>query len=293
MSNQRSYQRVQHAAEPAKTQSSGSSSNALSCSSKHVSAGKGHTAKTTLKGKDTVPFRRNPDSGDQYMPPLPQRSPPNALNHGTEQSSASLSTSLSHDPESDEYNTADEAASSGSESYFAVKRPEVASASINFSTSSNKCPTSGSYNATQTMGSNVADLQSKKAAETPKQLQGDQLVAKLFVICCHCKFWHDMPSGVYAKLALPTNFSAISGIHPLAKKPKPNEQASYEMSVGDMPASSMESQITELASQKKASVSRTAQLSGTVVRCCWCEHHMSRMCCQGWTTIVHLRERHH
>lgn len=27
--------------------------------------------------------------------------------------------------------------------------------------------------------------------------------------------------------------------------------------------------------------------------CCWCGHEMNRSCCQGWTTLVQMRERHH
>jgi hypothetical protein len=27
--------------------------------------------------------------------------------------------------------------------------------------------------------------------------------------------------------------------------------------------------------------------------CCWCGHGMNRACCQGWTTLVQMRERHH
>jgi hypothetical protein len=29
------------------------------------------------------------------------------------------------------------------------------------------------------------------------------------------------------------------------------------------------------------------------VQCNWCGHGMTRACCQGWTTLVQMRERHH
>jgi hypothetical protein len=28
-------------------------------------------------------------------------------------------------------------------------------------------------------------------------------MAKMFVICCKCKFWHDLPSKIYEAMALP------------------------------------------------------------------------------------------
>lgn len=74
--------------------------------------------------------------------------------------------------------------------------------------------------------------------QQPKALAAS--LAKLFVICCHCRFWHDIPSELYAKLALPEKIA-----------------------------------------------------SPALVRCCWCDHGMSRSCCEGWTTIVYMHERHH
>jgi hypothetical protein len=36
-----------------------------------------------------------------------------------------------------------------------------------------------------------------------------------------------------------------------------------------------------------------ANLPSATVKCCWCEHQMSSSCCQGWTTLVQMRQRHH
>ncbi|KAF7592833.1 hypothetical protein BBP40_012368 [Aspergillus hancockii] len=232
--NRSSDQRTQNVVEPAKPQSYRSLSDTLNCASRHASLGKGLTEKTALDGKDIIAFRRKPDSVGQNVPPLPRRNPLNTLNHGTGQSNASLSTNLSHEPESDEYNTADEAASSASGSrsdeYPSVQHSAIVPAPPSSSNSFDKCPHSGVYHTSQNKRSNISDFQSKNTAETPKQFRRDQLVAKLFVICCHCKFWHDMPAGVYAKLAFPTNSSAPSNSHPapLVKKSGPNEHASYK-----------------------------------------------------------------
>lgn len=80
---------------------------------------------------------------------------------------------------------------------------------------------------------------------------GAKPVAKLFVICCKCKFWHDLPSKLYEAMALPL----------------------------------------ELHKADKGKVAG-ARLE-TAVKCPWCEHGMTTTCCQGWTTVVYLHERHH
>lgn len=76
-------------------------------------------------------------------------------------------------------------------------------------------------------------------------------IAKLFVVCCKCKFWHDLPSKLYEAMALPL----------------------------------------ELHKAEKGKVAG-ARLE-TAVKCPWCEHAMTTRCCQGWTTVVYLHERHH
>lgn len=76
-------------------------------------------------------------------------------------------------------------------------------------------------------------------------------IAKLFVICCKCKFWHDLPSKLYEAVALPL----------------------------------------ELHKAEKGKVAG-ARLE-TAVKCPWCDHAMTTSCCQGWTTVVYMHERHH
>ena len=76
-------------------------------------------------------------------------------------------------------------------------------------------------------------------------------VAKLFVVCCKCKFWHDLPSKLYEAMALPKEL--------------------HKAEEGKLTGARLE----------------------TAVRCPWCEHAMTTFCCQGWTTVVYLHERHH
>lgn len=82
---------------------------------------------------------------------------------------------------------------------------------------------------------------------------GAKPVAKLFVICCKCKFWHDLPSKLYEAMALPM------------------ELHKAQTGEGRVAGARLE----------------------TAVKCPWCEHAMTTSCCQGWTTVVYLHERHH
>ena len=83
-------------------------------------------------------------------------------------------------------------------------------------------------------------------------------IAKLFVICCKCKFWHDLPSKLYEAMALP-------------------KELHQDEDVGG----------------SKGKVRFAGARLETAVKCPWCEHAMTTWCCQGWTTVVYLHERHH
>ena len=83
-------------------------------------------------------------------------------------------------------------------------------------------------------------------------------MAKLFVICCKCKFWHDLPSKLYEAMALP-------------KELHKDENVPGGKGKGKLTGARLE----------------------TAVKCPWCEHAMTTWCCQGWTTVVYLHERHH
>ena len=89
-------------------------------------------------------------------------------------------------------------------------------------------------------------------------------IAKLFVICCKCKFWHDLPSNLYELMS---------------SRQKLSRRNSDEG--GGSPA---EGSIGGVANH--------ATLD-TAVQCPWCQHYMTNYCCAGWTTVVYLHERHH
>lgn len=93
-------------------------------------------------------------------------------------------------------------------------------------------------------------------------------VGKMFVICCKCQRWHDLPSKFYEAMALPRMMAKGN-----------NVVQDAEGQGGLRPAS--------------PGVKGVEAKLFTAVKCPWCEHGMSTGCCQGWTTVVHLHERHH
>ena len=79
-------------------------------------------------------------------------------------------------------------------------------------------------------------------------------IAKMFVICCQCNFWHDLPSKLYEAMALPVSVSGRGG-----------------------------------SSVKGAAAGRL----DTAIKCPWCQHGMTTSCCEGWTGVVYLHRQHH
>lgn len=78
----------------------------------------------------------------------------------------------------------------------------------------------------------------------------DKPMAKMLVECCHCRFYHDMPSRVYEAMARPD----------------------------------------DVVKDKKLGVS--GQVT-TCVKCPWCAHNMSTVCCAGYAAVVYLKEKMH
>ncbi|KAL8726011.1 MAG: hypothetical protein Q9181_006208 [Wetmoreana brouardii] len=94
---------------------------------------------------------------------------------------------------------------------------------------------------------------------TPLESVNAKPIAKLFVICCKCNYWHDLPSHLYEAMCVPKN---------LTKNPEGKADAGGK---GKGAEATLE----------------------TMVRCPWCEHSMATWCCAGWTAILYLQERHH
>lgn len=105
-------------------------------------------------------------------------------------------------------------------------------------------------------------------------------ITKIFVICCRCKYWHDLPSEVYARLAYPERLNETK---PNMRKKTDRKSASRSLPFGHFPAAHAADGIDL----------RPAPLLPRKVSCCWCGHNMSRACCEGWTALVEMKERHH
>ncbi|KAK2855620.1 hypothetical protein FQN49_005009 [Arthroderma sp. PD_2] len=145
-----------------------------------------------------------------------------------------------------------------------------------------------------------------------------QRIAKMFVICCKCKFWHDMPSDAYAKLAFPTVAALKNKL--AAGNVQKNKDTGEDIVAGwtmaseepNSPSNTMSDEISRAGMDSIAHGSRDHSnfanngkppspatsprfsfLNQSVIKCCWCDHRMSRVCCAGWTAVVQLRERHH
>lgn len=101
---------------------------------------------------------------------------------------------------------------------------------------------------------------------TPSESVNAKPMAKLFVICCKCKYWHDLPSHLYEAMCTPKG---------LTRDPEGK---------GEGP------KVLEVKDGKKKVAEATLD---TMVRCPWCEHYMTTGCCAGWTAVLYLQERHH
>ncbi|KAJ5189808.1 hypothetical protein N7491_008148 [Penicillium cf. griseofulvum] len=127
----------------------------------------------------------------------------------------------------------------------------------------------------------------KRRSQKTKSAHNPQTIAKVFVICCRCKYWHDLPSEVYARLTYPESIASASKPGRSPSKTQPDSSTrkltgSKSLSFGHFPA----------PHAAKPDL-RPAPLLLRKVTCCWCGHNMSRSCCEGWATAVEMRERQH
>ena len=106
------------------------------------------------------------------------------------------------------------------------------------------------------LGNRMSTLGPLSYAGQEKEL--DRPMAKMFVICCNCRFWHDLPSKIYEAMAVPKTLQREKG---------------------------------QLRNEGEARTEETTL--DTMVLCPWCAHTMSTACCAGWTGVVYLHQRHH
>ncbi|KAL4945975.1 hypothetical protein BDV06DRAFT_235865 [Aspergillus oleicola] len=204
---------------------------------------------------------------------------------------SSLSADRSAESDSD-YNTADENASSVSRNPESKNRSVTAKPRATESTRalSTKGELSSSVSASVSTLSSGSKVDSKKAAKKTRPSGHDQFVAKLFVICCRCKFWHDMPSEVYASL---TNSDPLSVALDQELAAWDQNALSGRLSASTSKTHESSTRSSKSDIQKSMRTRLTTDLPSGPVKCCWCDHSMSKQCCQGWTTVVQMRQRHH
>ncbi|KAL2864876.1 uncharacterized protein BJX67DRAFT_194172 [Aspergillus lucknowensis] len=217
--------------------------------------------------------------------PEPATVPDNRL-----QPTSSLSAGPSEESESD-YNTAGEDASTMS--VVSVERGPSASANTS-AVDSAPSVSKKNFHATLDCASQRFKTEPREEVNRIKTSLRGQLVAKLFVICCRCKFWHDIPSEMYAVLTNSDPLSAAldqdlawehNALPDILAAPSTGTRALREPS----PKRLSKSDIQRGLLRTRATTDRPPG----PVRCCWCEHHMSKQCCQGWTTMVQMCQRHH
>ncbi|KAJ5890638.1 uncharacterized protein N7473_006866 [Penicillium subrubescens] len=132
----------------------------------------------------------------------------------------------------------------------------------------------------------------------PKQLKKDHLVAKLFVICCHCQYWHDLPSELYAKLACPERIPSESRLaRKFSRHNTPGRRSSFKRAVFggisvDAAARRVAGGKLGLNANEMQLVSGGAAGAGAGADAGLAEID-STAAQSGWTTLVQMRERHH
>ena len=131
-------------------------------------------------------------------------------------------------------------------------------------------------------------------------------LAKMFVICCKCKYWHDLPSKLYEAMALPRKI----GLDAVTQSVGASHSHSSPVNLGDIVGEKSNakskshptgqgSKGSDKSNEKTTPAPTLKEMKPgeakvfTTVKCPWCEHGMSTACCAGWTAIVYMHERHH
>lgn len=131
---------------------------------------------------------------------------------------------------------------------------------------------SASRSATSVLPTTTTASQQPKDKAAEGSQDGAKPIAKLFVICCKCRFWHDLPSKVYEAMALPKELRRADG----------------EAKAGEAKNKNKKKDGKEIVKGEEEKEKEKEE-----VKCSWCEHKMRTSCCQGWTTVVYLHKRHH
>ncbi|KAJ5631734.1 uncharacterized protein N7484_011834 [Penicillium longicatenatum] len=135
----------------------------------------------------------------------------------------------------------------------------------------------------------------KNPMQKMKPPRSDDVLAKLFVICCQCKYWHDMPSEVYAKFSSPERLPPGSRLARTFSRRNSGKNSIFSSDPDDPRRMPVPRRGPPNGQPRPGGGPAIPPQQGPVSRhqCCWCAHGMSKACCQGWTALVHMRERYH
>lgn len=151
-------------------------------------------------------------------------------------------------------------------------------------------PVSSNASTTNFETTSISTKSQSSKMEIPRNTMSpkhDKYLAKIFVVCCHCNYWHDVPSGMYAQMVIPECL-LFSGL------PEPSTSRSSRSSSQARSAKSSRSKSQSAFSETSSSISSgPASSPKATVKCSWCKHEMAKSCCASWTTMVHLIEKHH
>ncbi|PYH86969.1 hypothetical protein BO82DRAFT_350077 [Aspergillus uvarum CBS 121591] len=196
----------------------------------------------------------------------------------------------SREMSADDYNTADEGLSVASQSKdendfpaMCPKSPEIENSRHDFSA----CLSPARKQAPAAISGTLL-IQTKNSGDQPKYCPGRH-VSKVFLICCVCGQWHDIPSQMYSEYLYgqdhptPTNHECPTEEREVTVTDKENDLA---MSRSGQSRQSISQPCTRSASDRLS-------IAAHSLHSCWCGHKMSQACCEGWSTVVHLRKRCH
>lgn len=229
---------------------------------------------------------------DQDIPHLPVHKSPRSLDaqQSTTPGSAS-SRSLSPEPCSEDYDTADETGSIDDDCLHGKSAAASGAGFVQDIVESNDSTRASKFS--NSAVSKVGDPKGDRSATETGACQKNQSITKTFVICCSCKYWHDMPPESYSKVASPgtcpapaTNGPTLLGRRSSVAGRNPSRKLTRSTQIKSalLHKRSVNEKVT-LGSQTRS------QFADTPLRCCWCDHPISRRCCEGWNTTVYKHEK--
>ncbi|PYI04471.1 hypothetical protein BO78DRAFT_320242 [Aspergillus sclerotiicarbonarius CBS 121057] len=266
----------------------------------------GHEVKQVGRGRNMrFQDRRLPDKTHAFQENLPRGSqsapqsrrleachtPSKSKISQRSESNSSLATT-SEEPQSEDYDTADEARSPillpRHDNVLQVRCPDNATIPKGVDITDGDIFGLGTSTATV---SKIPEARTNGRMVDVRNSQADRSIDMHFVICCHCNHWHDMPSEVYAKLSPPGTPSVARARRLSITQEKISNSTKHTLS--SLPKGKLSGQSSNLSDSGHSASTMKPQVPTSTVPCCWCSHDMDRSCCQGWTTIVHMCQRHH